>query len=274
MVTGYEIEIKETDKKGISKKTGHMKEMDQTQEMDQIKKMKETVQIQELADIIKKLRSEDGCPWDREQTHKSLRPCIMEEAAELLAAIRIYEKTGDAENMQEELGDILLQVLLHSQIASEAGLFDLQDVIDGISEKMIRRHPHVFGDVTAETSTKVLQNWEEIKKKEKQGKSWIESPLREIPQELPALIRAAKVLKKAHNLYEAQGMNRMESGFVELAEKLQKSSIDGSLKDVEEDFGNIMLKLAEFSYKNKLSAEQILDDRIEMLIEELEPLAF
>ena len=151
--------------------------------------------------IIKALRAENGCPWDREQTHESLKPCMTEEAAELLAAIRIYDKTGDAENMREELGDILLQVVMHSVIAEEEKLFTMEDVIGEVSEKMIRRHPHVFGDVIAETSGEVLENWEEIKKKEKEGKSWIKSPLREIPLELPALARACKVIKKADKLY-------------------------------------------------------------------------
>ena len=123
--------------------------------------------FQSFVRIIKALRAENGCPWDREQTHESLKPCMTEEAAELLAAIRIYEKTGNAENMREELGDILLQAVMHSVIAEEEGLFTIEDVIDEISQKMIRRHPHVFGSVQAETSDQVLVNWEEIKKKEK-----------------------------------------------------------------------------------------------------------
>ena len=117
--------------------------------------------------IIEALRAEDGCPWDREQTHESLKPCMTEEAAELLAAIRIYEKTGNAENMAEELGDILLQVVMHSQIAKEEKLFTIDDVISIVSQKMIRRHPHVFGEISVDNSAQVLENWEEIKKKEK-----------------------------------------------------------------------------------------------------------
>lgn len=130
--------------------------------------------------IIEMLRAENGCPWDREQTHESLKPCMTEEAAELLASIRIYDKTGNPENMREELGDILLQVVMHSVIAKEEGLFSVDDVVEEISQKMIRRHPHVFGTAEAENAEQVLVNWEEIKKKEKEGKSWVESPLREI----------------------------------------------------------------------------------------------
>ena len=100
--------------------------------------------FEEFLKIIETLRGENGCPWDREQTHTSLKPCVMEEAAELVCAIRIYDQTGNSENMQEELGDLLLQVVMHSQIAQEEGLFTIEDVINTVSEKMIRRHPHVF----------------------------------------------------------------------------------------------------------------------------------
>ena len=131
--------------------------------------MKKQYTFEEFADIIKALRSENGCPWDKEQTHNSLKPCMMEEAAELLAAIRIYDTSGNYENMREELGDILLQVVMHSQIASEEGLFSIDDVISEVSEKMIRRHPHVFGTVKADTADEVLSNWDDIKKKEKES---------------------------------------------------------------------------------------------------------
>ena len=132
----------------------------------------------DFVQIIETLRGENGCPWDREQTHQSLRPCMTEEAAELLASIRIYEKSGNAENMKEELGDILLQAVMHSVIAREEGLFTIDDVIEEAAQKMIRRHPHVFGSVTADDPEQALQNWEAIKKEEKTGKSWMPSPLR------------------------------------------------------------------------------------------------
>ena len=138
---------------------------------------------EDLLEIIKTLRGEHGCPWDKVQTHESLRPCMTEEAAELLAAIRIYGQTGNFENMVEEL----LQVVMHARIAEEEGLFTMEDVVDEVSRKMVRRHPHVFGTGSAETPDEVLVNWEEIKKEEKKDKDWVKSPLREIPQELPAL---------------------------------------------------------------------------------------
>ena len=131
---------------------------------------------EEFLEIIRILRGENGCPWDKVQTHESLKPCMTEEAAELLSSIRIYEQTGNSENMIEELGDVLLQVVMHAQIASEEGLFSMADVVDAVSRKMVHRHPHVFGSGNADTPEEVLTNWEEIKKEEKKDKEWVESP--------------------------------------------------------------------------------------------------
>ena len=110
----------------------------------------------ELQEVVRRLRAEDGCPWDREQTHESLKAACIEEAAEVLCGINIYSQTGDPENLKEELGDLLLQVMMHAQIAEEEGAFTLDDVICGIRDKMIRRHPHVFGDVKVSGSEEVL----------------------------------------------------------------------------------------------------------------------
>ena len=120
--------------------------------------------------IIKRLRAEDGCPWDREQTHGSLKAPVIEEAAEVISGINIYDETGSPENLKEELGDLLLLIVMQAQIAEEEGIFTMDDVISGITEKMIRRHPHVFGDTKVNDSREVLDNWEEIKKLEKAGK--------------------------------------------------------------------------------------------------------
>lgn len=127
-------------------------------------------EFERFRNIIARLRAEDGCPWDREQTHASLKaPCI-EEAAEVICGINMYEETGNADNLKEELGDLIMQVFLHAQIAEEEGLFTLDDVLKGVSDKMIRRHPHVFGDVTVSDSGEVLKNWAEIKAEEKAHK--------------------------------------------------------------------------------------------------------
>lgn len=122
--------------------------------------------MEELIDIVAKLRGDGGCPWDREQTHTSLKKGCIEEACEVVCGINIYDKTGNPDNLKEELGDLLLQILLHAQIAKEEGLFDIEDVCGELSEKLIRRHPHVFGDVCVKDSEEVLKNWDEIKKTE------------------------------------------------------------------------------------------------------------
>lgn len=223
--------------------------------------------LEDLKEIVETLRSEHGCPWDRSQTHKSLKPYIMEEAAELVSSIRIYDKTGSAENMREELGDILLHVVMHAQIAEEEGLFSLEDVIAEISSKMMRRHPHVFAGEEGEAA-----NWEEIKRKEKEGKAWIESPLREVPPELPALTRASKVLKKADMLYGAGGGYR--ENVMRLREAVGKLSLlqpengDGRL---EETMADMLLCLSDIAGQYRISQEQILTDRIEDIIEQYEP---
>ncbi len=149
----------------------------------------------ELRSVIALLRGEGGCPWDREQTHASLKaPCI-EEAAEVIAGINILDQTGNAENLKEELGDLLLQIMMHSCIAEEEGLFTIEDVVKGITEKMIRRHPHVFGDVTVSDSDEVLRNWEEIKKQEKIGKVDDSRYLKEAFDESQMLIETARKRK-------------------------------------------------------------------------------
>lgn len=142
--------------------------------------------------IIARLRAKDGCPWDIEQTHTSLKAACIEEAAEVICGINIYDQTGNSDNLQEELGDLLLQIVMHSQIAEEEGLFTIDDVIKGVTEKMIRRHPHVFGEVTVSNSGEVLENWAAIKAKEKESKKLNEDKyLKPAMEEAKALIDTA-----------------------------------------------------------------------------------
>ncbi len=246
--------------------------------------MNKTYTFDELCTIIARLRAKDGCPWDREQTHASLRPCMMEEAAELVSSIRILEETNNPENMIEELGDVLLQVVMHAEIAKEENLFDIGDVLTVVSEKMIRRHPHVFGTSQADTSEKVLNNWEDIKKREKEGKEWIENPLREIPIELPALRRAEKVLKKVDRQYEPQKdvVDSLDE-MIRLCEELKERYLFGDFDEKnnvwekeeekpleEERLTRILLTLAGITSKRKLYAEQLLSDGLENLIRHYE----
>ena len=147
-----------------------------------------------LVEIMRLLRAPDGCPWDREQTHETLKPYLIEESYEVLDAI----ESNDDLALTEELGDVLLQVVFHAQVASEEGRFDMRDVARAISDKLERRHPHVFGDIVADTPEIVLKNWDAIKKEEKAEKGEADRGLLDdIPRHLPALLRAESLQRKA-----------------------------------------------------------------------------
>ena len=152
-------------------------------------------EINNLKEIVEKLRSEDGCPWDRAQTHSSLKPECIEEAAEVICGINILDKTGDADNLKEELGDLLLQVMFHSVIAEEEGLFTFDDVVKTVSDKMIRRHPHVFSGVVYKDDEERHAAWEAIKAEEKAGKEWQTEYLKDAMNEAEDLILKAKERK-------------------------------------------------------------------------------
>ncbi len=217
--------------------------------------------------IIATLRGEGGCPWDREQSHMSLRPCLMEEAAEVNAAIRVFEESGDYANLREELGDVLLLVAMHARIAEEEGIFTMGDVVNEVAEKIVRRHPHVFGDAEAETAGQALQNWEEIKKKEKEGRSGEQSPLREIPLELPALTRAVKVLKKIDKLYEPmEDCAASAARIQDAAGRLGGLNPETDREEIAAITGDLLMALSNVSRVCRLSPEQILEDRIEEVV--------
>lgn len=135
--------------------------------MEFTKKTEEQYTFDDLKEIMRTLRSENGCPWDKKQTHESLIPCLEEEAGEVIDAIR----NQDMENLCEELGDLLFQAMIHSQIAAELGHFTIDDVVDGVSRKMIRRHPNVFGDLQVNSAAEGLELWERIKTEEKRKKA-------------------------------------------------------------------------------------------------------
>ncbi len=153
---------------------------------------KEYYTIGDLERIIALLRAPDGCPWDREQTHQSVRANLIEETYEAVEAI----DTENTELLREELGDVLMQVLFHAQIETEAGTFTFADVVDGVAKKLVVRHPHVFGDVQVKDADQVLRNWDEIKKKTK-GQTTQTEVLKSVSTALPALMRSCKVQKKA-----------------------------------------------------------------------------
>src|SRR5438270_9509867 len=147
-----------------------------------------STEFERLCQIVARLRAPGRCPWDREQTNESMLPQLIEEAYELAGAVR----AGDLDNFREELGDVLLHIVMHAEIAREAGRFGIEDVLGEISEKLIRRHPHVFGVSTARDTGAVLKQWEAIKREEKNDGHYLAS----LPDALPALIRAQKAQKK------------------------------------------------------------------------------
>jgi MazG family protein len=150
--------------------------------------------FEHFVSIIDRLRSDGGCPWDREQTHRTLRQATLEEAYEVVHAI----ETGDAANLKEELGDLLLHVVFHSDIAKRAGEFTVEDVIRSVTDKMVRRHPHVFGTVEAETSEAVLRNWEELKRQERTAKGDEHTSILDaVHHHIPAMMEAQAISEKA-----------------------------------------------------------------------------
>ena len=206
--------------------------------------------IGELAQTMKTLLSPEGCPWDREQSHKSLKRYLIEEAYEVIEAI----DEGDMDMLREELGDLLLQVVFHAAIADEAGHFDLDDVADTVNQKMINRHPHVFGKMEINTADEVMQNWEGFKREE--GKKSI---LEGIPRMLPALLRAYKLQEKAQRV----GFDWPE--ITGALEKLQEE-IDEYLKAwatqdadrIEDEMGDILFAVVNIARMSGVEPEQAL----------------
>lgn len=167
--------------------------------------MRRKAAIDDLLKVMARLRAPNGCPWDREQDHKTLRWHAVEEVYELLDAI----EAGDDHELEEELGDLLLQVVFHCQLARERGAFDFQKVARHITDKLIRRHPHVFGNTRVKNVDQVWANWEKIKRAEKHGTRHARpSALDGIPKHLPALLRAEKLVKKARRAKLAENLNR------------------------------------------------------------------
>ncbi len=208
----------------------------------------------ELLDIIARLRSPEGCPWDREQTHESLKPYAIEEAHEVAEAV----DGGNPERIADELGDLLLQVLLHAQIGKEKGTFTIEDVIDHLSAKMIRRHPHVFGDAEVSGTGEVLKNWEAIKKEEKDKKD-LESILDGIPLSLPGLYRASKIQKKAARVGfdwpDTEGpIQKIHEEIEEFSREIDKNDRQAAM----EEFGDILFSLVNLSRKMDFDAEDSL----------------
>lgn len=222
--------------------------------------------LEEFKKIIAKLRAEDGCPWDRVQTHESLKDCMLEEAYETVDAIN----HNDKENLKEELGDMLLQIYLHAQISSEAGEFELEDVVDGIARKMLRRHPHVFGQAAAETAEEVLVNWDAIKKKEKGQKS-VSEGLKGVAKALPANVRAAKVQKKAAAVgYDFVSVDDVKAKVYEELHELESAMASGNEEEIFKEFGDVMFSMVNLSRFLGVNAENSLTNATEKFINRLD----
>lgn len=228
--------------------------------------MEQKYSYEEFVAIIKRLRAKDGCPWDREQTHGSLKNCMIEEAYEVVEGIKEYEASGDYKNLREELGDVLLQVVMHSVIAEEEGIFTMEDVISEVAEKMVRRHPHVFGTTGASRSREVSASWEEIKKKEKNEES-VGEGMQRVAKALPSTIRAQKVQKKAASVgFTFPTYEGAKEKVLEELEELEKARKNGALDGIMDEYGDLLFSVVNLSRFLGLNAENSLTNAIDKFI--------
>lgn len=226
---------------------------------------KETSQLDRFVETIARLRAPDGCPWDREQTHKSLARYLLEEAYEVLEAIQ----KDDPEKLQEELGDLLLQIVLNAQVAKDEGTFDIEDVARGINEKMIRRHPHVFADSTVSTAEDVVSQWQDIKAREKAQKKEKSGTLDSIPKAMPALLQALKISEAAVSegfewKKEGDVWEKLDSEISELKEAISNPDLTEPEKEsqakeeVALEFGDVLFCMVNVARWHNLNPEECL----------------
>lgn len=216
--------------------------------------------FEKLVEVMETLRSENGCPWDRKQTHESIKPYLIEEAYEVVEAI----DENSPQKLKEELGDLLLQIVFHAQMATEADNFTIEDVVQSIYDKMIRRHPHVFGDTVVDGSDDVLINWEKIKKEEKKERKSI---LDGVPRKLPALLRAHRIQDKAaHVGFDwpdiAPVFEKLNEEMIEFREAYQSGDKD----KVEEEFGDLIFSLVNLSRFLQINPEDALRRTIDKFV--------
>jgi len=209
-------------------------------------------QLERLIEIIKTLRSENGCPWDREQTHYTLKKNIIEEAYETVDAI----EDGDTKHLKEELGDVLLQVVLHAQIAQEENEFTIEDVAQGIADKLINRHPHVFGDAKIEKAEDVIEAWDKIKAKEKSHRK---SAMDGISKAQSALMSAQKISKNAVKKgFEWPNIKMLWECFYSEINEFNEAINNNDEINAEEEFGDILFAAVNLARWHKIDAEQAL----------------
>lgn len=233
---------------------------------------KEKYSFYDLVEIVKCLRSENGCPWDIEQNHESIKKNFIEETYEVIEAIN----KKDSALLCEELGDVMLQVVFHSEMEAENEVFNIDDVSDGICKKLIERHPHVFGNIKVKNTDEVLKNWDDIKKSSKGQKSQTDSMV-SIPRELPALMRATKIQQKAAKVgFDWDDVTgailKLDEEVAELKEAIQINNID----NIQEELGDLFFTVVNVSRFVKCDAEESLtfaNDKFISRFSKLEKLA-
>ena len=209
-------------------------------------------QLERLIGIVATLRSENGCQWDREQTHQSLRPNMLEEAYEAVDAI----DDNDMKHLREELGDVLLQVVLHAQIAKDEGDFDIEDVAKELSDKLVHRHPHVFGDTKVTSTDEILDNWEQLKKEEKKHRK---SVLDGVSKAQSALMSAQKISKKAVKVgFEWDCVETLKECIKSEYREFEEVAQIGDMEKMEDEMGDIFFATVNLARWYKIDAEQAL----------------
>jgi tetrapyrrole methylase family protein / MazG family protein len=213
-----------------------------------------TKNLSRLLKIMARLRGPGGCPWDREQTHQSIRHNLIEECYEAIDALD--EKKMDA--FRDELGDLLLQVVFHAQMASEGGTFDFDAVAKSISDKLVHRHPHVFGNAQARNSAEVLQQWEAIKKSEKKATSIVH--VEDLPKHLPALLKADKVQRKVARVgFDWKRVDDVIAKVEEEVREVKRALASKKRKHVEEEVGDLLFAVVNLARFKDLQAEELLN---------------
>ena len=224
---------------------------------------KEYYDFEDLSAVMRILRSEEGCPWDREQTHQSIRSALIEETYEVVEAI----DHEDPILLREELGDLLFQIFFHAQIETEEERFGVSEIVSDICKKMIYRHPHVFGTVTVENSAEVLKNWETLKTKEKQRNTLVDK-LRAIPSMMPSLMRAAKVSKKAGRAAECDAgelIARLEDELARIKNAIAEPATDAAYEQI----GELLLCVTDFAGRLEVDAEHALYRSTNRMIDQI-----
>lgn len=212
--------------------------------------------LDELLDIMARLRGENGCPWDIKQTHQTLTPHLIEEAYETLDAV----EGGNLDELKDELGDVLLQVVFHAQIASENGTFEFSDIARNISAKLKRRHPHVFGDVTVSGADEVLVNWDAIKREEKKADDAPKSLLGKLPSQLPALRKSDKLQGRAARVgFDWPDVSHVVAKIEEEAEEVKEELAGGDRERIKDELGDLLFAVVNLCRFCKIDAEDALN---------------